>query len=125
MEGVVKKARVARIARVTKMSGVVRVAKMVKNPKSQSCPSSISVSWSGGGGVGLGDPQSNKIGYSSRLVPRAEKGLNLCIKIGYVSAQWYSILVAWRSFGVFGARFWLAADKNLVSAWIWIFFLLY
>ena len=36
--------------------------------------SSKSVSWSGGGGGGVGDPPCIKIGYSSRLVPRAEKG---------------------------------------------------
>ena len=39
--------------------------------------SSKSVSWSdggGGGGGGVGDPPCIKIGYSSRLVPRSEKG---------------------------------------------------
>ena len=70
----------------------------------------------GGGGV---DPPCIKIGYSEPtqfgksqeprrvLHPSRER-------LGFFSALWYSILIGWRGFRVFGARFWLAADKNLV-----------
>ena len=76
--------------------------------------SSKSVSWSDEGG-GVEDPLCNKIGYSEPREAESREGSSTQAEsVWLFSALWYSILIGWRGFRVFRARFWLAADKNLV-----------
>ena len=64
---------------------------------------------------GLGDPPCSKIGYCEPGGAGSWEGSpTLAESVWVFSALWYSILIGWRGFGFFRARFWLAGDKNLV-----------
>ena len=81
--------------------------------------SSKSVSWSvGGGGGGVEDPPCNKIGYSEprgaesreprRVLHPSRERLDF---FRHCDTRFW---LADEVLGFFGARFWLAAEKNLV-----------
>ena len=66
------------------------------------------------GGGGVGDPPCIKIGYSEPRGARSwKRSPTLAESVRVFSALWYSILIGWRGFRFFRAKFWLAADKKL------------